>query len=115
MRKLIVRMSVSFNAFVAGPKGESEWIFAYHSPDQEQWHLTHMWDTGLHLMGRKTFRDMKAHWPTSKESYAAPMNAIPKAFFSHHAEAAKDTEGGGEGDIASWNAARCLSGDLSPS
>jgi dihydrofolate reductase len=112
MRKLIVRMSVSLNAFVAGPNGESEWIFAHDSPDQERWHLAHMWDTGLHLMGRRTFDDMKEHWPTSTESYAAPMNAIPKAFFSHHADAVKETKDGDAGDIASWNAARCITGDL---
>ena len=112
MRRLIVRMSVSLNAFVEGPNGESHWIFEHHSPDQERWHLDRMSDTGLHLMGRKTFRAMKEHWPTSRESYAAPMNAIPKAFFSHHADAVKETEGGGAGDIATWNAARCLTGDL---
>ena len=112
MRKLIVRMSVTLNGFVGGPKGENDWIFAHNSADQEAWHLEHMRDTGLHLMGRRTFHDMKAHWPTSKESYAAPMNAIPKAYFSRHADAVKEKEGGGAGDMASWNAARRITGDL---
>jgi dihydrofolate reductase len=33
-------------------------------------------------MGRVTYREMAAHWPTSTEPYAAPMNDIPKIVFS---------------------------------
>jgi dihydrofolate reductase len=33
-------------------------------------------------MGSVTYRDMAAHWPSSTESYAAPMNRIPKIIFS---------------------------------
>lgn len=37
---------------------------------------------GLHIMGSRTFYDMAAYWPASKEMFAAPMNEIPKAVFS---------------------------------
>jgi dihydrofolate reductase len=33
-------------------------------------------------MGRKTFNDMAAYWPSSTEVFAAPMNEIPKIVFS---------------------------------
>jgi dihydrofolate reductase len=33
-------------------------------------------------MGRVTYEEMAAHWPTSTDDYAAPMNEIPKVVFS---------------------------------
>lgn len=36
----------------------------------------------LHAMGRRTYHDMVAHWPTSTYPIARPMNEIPKAVFS---------------------------------
>jgi dihydrofolate reductase len=33
-------------------------------------------------MGRVTYEEMAAHWPTSSDGYAAPMNEIPKVVFS---------------------------------
>ncbi|MEI9902782.1 MAG: hypothetical protein WDN06_01475 [Asticcacaulis sp.] len=41
-----------------------------------------MTNASLHIMRRKTFADMAAWWPASKEAFAAPMNAIPKAVFT---------------------------------
>ncbi len=39
------------------------------------WQLEQAWDASLHIMGRKSFNDMKSYWPTSDDAYAAPMNA----------------------------------------
>ena len=41
-----------------------------------------LWQAGAHLMGRRTFHDMAAYWPSSTELFAAPMNEIPKVVFS---------------------------------
>jgi dihydrofolate reductase len=51
-------------------------------------------------MGSVTYRDMAAHWPSSTESYAAPMNQIPKIVFS------------GSLKNADWRDTRIVSGDL---
>jgi dihydrofolate reductase len=82
MKKLILKMSVSIDGFVGGPKGESEWIFRTHGDDATKWDIETLWDVSLHLMGSRTYQDMAAWWPTSKEKYAPPMNEIPKAVFS---------------------------------
>ncbi len=82
MKKLILKMSVSADGFVAGPKGEIDWIFATESKDAIQWEMDTLWDASLHLMGSRTYHDMAAWWPTSTEVYAPPMNEIPKAVFS---------------------------------
>ena len=34
-------------------------------------------------MGRVTYDEMAAYWPTSTDDYAAPMNEIPKVVFSN--------------------------------
>jgi dihydrofolate reductase len=36
----------------------------------------------VHLMGRRTFSDMAAYWPSSSSPLAASMNAIPKIVYS---------------------------------
>lgn len=82
MKKLILKMSVSIDGFVGGPKGESEWIFRTHGDDATNWDIEKLWKAGLHLMGSRTYQDMAAWWPTSTEKYAPPMNEIPKAVFS---------------------------------
>ena len=41
-----------------------------------------LWQAGTHIMGRVTDHDMAAHWPTSTEPYAPPVNQIPKVVFS---------------------------------
>jgi dihydrofolate reductase len=121
MRKLILKMATSINGFVGGPKGELDWMMAIDRGGSKAWQLARAWDASLHIMGRKCFEGMKSHWPTSDDDYAAPMNSIPKAYFSHGGAkdaAAPPPEGAdaqakGEGNIESWNEAPCLTGDLS--
>lgn len=83
MKKLILKMSVSLDGFVAGAKGEADWIFRTVGNDVEKWDREELWNVSLHLMGSRTYQDMAAWWPTSKHKiYAPPMNEIPKAVFS---------------------------------
>jgi dihydrofolate reductase len=46
------------------------------------WKLDSVRRVGTHIMGRVTYDAMAAHWPSSQEEYAAPMNQIPKVVFS---------------------------------
>jgi dihydrofolate reductase len=82
MRKLILRMAISLDGFVAGPNGEADWIFK--NPDEEavKFGVAQIRDVGVHAMGSTTYRAMSTHWPTSTEAWAAPMNEIPKVVFS---------------------------------
>src|SRR5882757_791394 len=82
MKKLILKMSMSVDGFVGGPKGEIDWLFRSMSKDGAKWTLDTIWDASLHLMGSRTYHDMAAWWPTSTEAFARPMNEIPKAVFS---------------------------------
>jgi dihydrofolate reductase len=82
MRRLALQMQVSVDGFVAGPNGELDWVFRSLGDDATAWIVERLWQAGVHIMGRRTYHDMAAHWPTSTEPYAAPMNQIPKVVFS---------------------------------
>jgi dihydrofolate reductase len=110
MRRLILKMSMSIDGFVGGPGGALDWMLAGDS-GAKAWQLARAWEAGLHIMGRKTFDDMKGHWPTSDDAYAAPMNSIPKACFSRGGGGHAHARATGEG-AQSWNEALCLTGGL---
>jgi len=99
-RNLVLQMSISVDAFVAGPEGELDWIFADPDPELTAWTVDSVWQAGVHAMGSATYREMAAHWPTSTEPYAAPMNELPKVVFSKSL-----TE-------APWGETRIVRGDL---
>jgi dihydrofolate reductase len=82
MRKLILKMHISVDGFVGGPNGEVEWVFKSLSDAAADWVVRGISQAGVHIMGRRTFFDMAAYWPTSSEPYAKPMNEVPKLAFS---------------------------------
>ena len=55
-----------------------DWIFDSFDARATAWIVERLRSADAHAMGSRTFADMKAHWPTSTEAYAEPMNAIPK-------------------------------------
>ena len=80
MRSVVLMMSVSVDGFVAGPHGHAG---ALPEPEElKRWKLDRVRRAGTHIMGRVTYEEMAAHWPTSSDDYAAPMNEIPKVVFS---------------------------------
>ena len=68
---------------LAGPRAApGRWLGAPpDDPSLKERKLGWMHDIGLHLMGRNTYEEMAGFWPTSSDSYAAPMNEIPKVVF----------------------------------
>lgn len=69
MRKLIFFMHTSLDGFVAGPKGEMNWI----KVDEEMFDfvetMTRNADTALY--GRVTYEMMQSYWPTAGDSPTA--------------------------------------------
>ena len=82
-RKLVLKMSVSLDGFVAGPNGEADWIFRTSGgADSTGWVLDTLRGAGVHIMGSRSYYDMAAFWPYSEMPIAPPMNDIPKVIFS---------------------------------
>jgi dihydrofolate reductase len=100
MRRLILQMQMSVDGFAGGPNGELDWIFPGFSADVSDWIVEKLWQSGAHLMGGVAYRSMAAHWPTSSEPYAPPMNQISKIVFSRSLREAP------------WGETRIVAGDL---
>jgi dihydrofolate reductase len=134
MRELVLKMSISVDGFVCGPDGELDWIFNSMDDESKAWTVDKVSRAGLHIMGSRTFHDMRSYWPSSTEVFADPMNNIPKAVFTRKgtieadsagqttpgledAVADKISRGLADGDasqnIASWNNAYVAAGDIS--
>lgn len=82
MRRLIYKTHISIDGFIGRPDGDVEWVFEHFDEGMGEWELELVGAAGIHGMGRNLYFDMAAHWPTSTEPFAAPMNEIPKVVFS---------------------------------
>jgi dihydrofolate reductase len=101
MRRLILQTSVSIDGYVAALDGSHPWTEAGDGDDAVgRWILDSVRAAGAHLMGRVTYEEMAAFWPTSDSDFAAPMNEIPKVVFSKTLER------------ADWPETRIARGDL---
>jgi dihydrofolate reductase len=103
MRKLVLQMGVSVDGYVAGgpqDAGDEESVESGEHPEVTARKLELMRGVGLHMMGRVTYEEMAAYWPTSSHVYAAVMNDIPKVVFSKTLTS------------ADWPVTRIASGDL---
>jgi len=75
-------MRISADGFVAGPQGEIDWLLKTMDEEAIAWLEDTLWQAGVHIMGSRTFQDMKNYWPTATNPLARPMNEIPKVVFS---------------------------------
>lgn len=67
---------------MAALDGSHPWGYANEDETTKRWKLDSVNGAGAHLMGRVTYEDMAAFWPTSKSEYARPMNELSKVVFS---------------------------------
>jgi dihydrofolate reductase len=65
MRKLVSFMHVSLDGFVAGPKGEMDWILVDEEIFDYAGYRTNEADTALY--GRVTYEMMEGYWPTAAD------------------------------------------------
>lgn len=124
MKKLILRMSVSIDGFMAGPNNNLEWMFPSMSDEGKRYIAARLDQAGAHLMGSHTYADMSAFWPKSNDIVAPCMNSIPKVVFTRKGlseqlgrttQALKDASAANPIDptiAKSWTDPRIASGDL---
>lgn len=112
MRKLIMKMSVSIDGFVADLNGKNDWIFKTGDEESLAWSVGQAREAGLIIMGRKSFEGMAPYWPTATGPFAAPMNEIPKAVFTQKGFKGIDPGHDPSPAAASWAEARVFDGDL---
>jgi dihydrofolate reductase len=89
VRRLILQTSLSIDGYVAALDRSHPWSEGGDGDDSvKQWILDSVSAAGAHLMGRVTYQEMAATWPTSTSEFARPMNEIPKVVFSRTLERA---------------------------
>jgi len=101
MRRLILQTGISIDGYVAALDKSHPWGVEGEDEGVKRWVLDSVWAAGAHLMGRVTYEEMAACWPTSTSEYARPMNEIPKVVFSKSLQ------------HADWPETRIARGDLS--
>lgn len=90
MRKLKLQMQVTVDGFVAGPKGELNWMAPHESDDALNAFINHLTDTSdTILLGRKMTDGFVKYWEhatTRRDSpeyaFAVKMVETPKVVFS---------------------------------
>jgi dihydrofolate reductase len=93
-------MGVTLDGYVAGPGGDGDWGLPDEDPDVRAWKVASLRQVGTHIMGRVTYEQMAAYWPTATGDYADFMNSLPKVVFSKTLPA------------AGWPGSRIARGDL---
>ncbi len=111
MRDLILTQSISVDGFVSDLDGRNSWMFG-GDEDAQAWSVATLWNASLHIMGRRTFEDMAAYWPTSTTLFAPPMNEIPKAVFTRQRMASAGKTTPAQPGAGSWDQAYVANGDL---
>jgi dihydrofolate reductase len=99
MRQVVLQMGVTLDGYVSGPGGEGDWGLPPEHPDVRAWKVASLRKVGTHIMGRVTYEEMAAYWPTATGEYAEFMNTLPKVVFSRTLAAAP------------WPASRIAGGD----
>lgn len=112
MRRLVLKMSISLDGYVAGPNGEADWMFRHRDEAGHRWVEDTLWQAGLHVMGSKSYFAMAGYWPTSTDSLAVPMNEIPKAIFTRQASLDREALAKDSPGARSWAEAEVINGDL---
>jgi dihydrofolate reductase len=100
MRRVVLQMGVTLDGYVAGPGDEGDWGLPDEHPDVRAWKVASLRQVGIHIMGRITYEQMAAHWPSATGEYAMCMNNLPKVAFSRTLAEAR------------WAGSRIARGDL---
>jgi len=82
MRKLVLFMNVTVDGCLGGPHGELDWLFPLLDEACVRWIGEFMRRFDTMLIGRGSYVDQAAYWPTQRSELATFMNTTEKIVFS---------------------------------
>jgi dihydrofolate reductase len=98
MRKIVSGLFISLDGVVEAP---DQWHFPYFNEEMGN-AVQSMMDSGdAMLLGRRTYEEFAAYWPTSTDDFADHMNGTPKYVVSNTLTSAE------------WQNSTLISGDVS--
>lgn len=78
MRRLILQTGLSMDGYVAALDRSHPWGGGREDAAVKRWILDSVWAAGAHLMGRVTYEEMAAVWPTFDERVRAADERDPE-------------------------------------
>ena len=63
-----MKMPVSVDGFVSSVNGAKDWVFKTGDDESLAWSVGQIRQTGLIIMGRKSFETMAPYWPDRDRS-----------------------------------------------
>ncbi len=81
-RKLILQMYMTLDGFVAGPKGELDWIFNLSDTECMKFADDLLNSSDVILLGRVLAQEFLEYWPGETNEFAQKINNLPKIVFS---------------------------------
>lgn len=91
MRKIITTTWVTLDGYIAGPKGEMDWIGEIYDEAMGQYEFDLVSSADTLLLGRVTYQSFAGSWPhvpdnpnvsEGEKAYARQLNAMRKIVFS---------------------------------
>lgn len=82
MRKVTLGMNISLDGFVTRPNGELDWVFPNVTPAQMEVIYESAQNADTILIGRNTYLEQAAMWPTQTYPLADLLNSYTKIVFS---------------------------------
>lgn len=100
MRKITLGMNITLDGYIAGPNGELDWVFPNVTPEQMELITKSSHEADTILIGRNTYIEQAATWPTQTNELAELLNSHVKVVFSKTL------------DKLEWNNSRFATGDI---
>jgi dihydrofolate reductase len=97
MRKIVAGLFIALDGIVEAP---NEWQFPYFNEEMGNAVQSLMNSSDAMLLGRRTYEEFAAYWPTSTDDFADHMNGTPKYVVSNTLTAAE------------WQNSTLISGDV---
>jgi len=82
MRKVILQMSMTLDGYVAGPKGEMDWVFSSSTQTTRDYIDDLLKGSDHILLGKGMAPGFLDYWPKDKTVLGEKINKLPKTIFS---------------------------------
>lgn len=95
MRKIIVTEFITLDGVVEAPGGNETphphggWQFKYRHPETGQYKVDELARVDALLLGKKTYEQFAAYWPSQTGEFADPINRLPKYVVSRSLQKAE--------------------------
>jgi dihydrofolate reductase len=92
MRKIIVTEFMTLDGVIEAPGGNETphphggWQFKYNSPEGGKYKIDELASVDALLLGKTTYVNFAAFWPTQTGAFADPINRMPKYVVSRSLE-----------------------------